>query len=361
MAGGVSFEKLLIMKFIKLAGGGLSRAGYVALVLLLIAAAFRFWMMCVKPPQFDEAVNAFVIDRMGQEGFYKYDPSNYHGPLHFYALYFCTSVLGKTIFALRLPVILVGIATVALILGFKRYFGSFAVLIAALGMAVSPGYVFYQRYSIHESWQVFFMVLSFWGLLGVLDKGDRRSMVALIFGFAGMVVTKETYLMHSVIMLMALACVQLWEKVVPATVPLIMPCQSWTWRGLQKPFFIAVTSVVLLYTGGFFNFEGLWGIISSHYYWVKTGLDTTTGFARHDHQLGFFNYYWFWLCFRYEPWVILGLLMGGYVVSKADWKLRLLAVYGLGLLLAYSLLPYKTPWCIISSIWPFYFLAGALL
>jgi uncharacterized protein (TIGR03663 family) len=179
---------------------------YVTLVLVLIAAVFRFWMMCVKPPQFDEAVNAWIIDRIGEEGFYKYDPSNYHGPLHFYALYFSTVILGETIFAIRLPVILIGIATVALMIRFKQYFGLLTVSVAALGMAISPGYVFYQRYSIHEAWQVFFMVLSFLGLLGVLEKGDRRSMVALIFGVAGMIATKETYLMHAIIMLIGKSC-----------------------------------------------------------------------------------------------------------------------------------------------------------
>jgi len=37
---------------------------------------------------------------------------------------------------------------------------------------------------------------------------------------------------------------------------------------------------------------------------------------------------------------------------------RFLAIYGCGTLAAYSLVPYKTPWCIISLLWPFFFLLG---
>jgi len=38
---------------------------------------------------------------------------------------------------------------------------------------------------------------------------------------------------------------------------------------------------------------------------------------------------------------------------------RYLAIYGCGTLVAYSLVPYKTPWCVISVIWPFFFLFGS--
>ena len=38
---------------------------------------------------------------------------------------------------------------------------------------------------------------------------------------------------------------------------------------------------------------------------------------------------------------------------------RYLAIYGCGALAAYSLVPYKTPWCVISVIWPFFFLFGS--
>ena len=42
-------------------------------------------------------------------------------------------------------------------------------------------------------------------------------------------------------------------------------------------------------------------------------------------------------------------------------RLRYLAIYGVGTLAAYSIMNYKTPWCIISIVWPFLFTFGAAL
>ena len=41
--------------------------------------------------------------------------------------------------------------------------------------------------------------------------------------------------------------------------------------------------------------------------------------------------------------------------------MRYLAIYGAGTLVAYSIVSYKTPWCIINIAWPFLFLFGAAL
>ncbi len=47
--------------------------------------------------------------------------------------------------------------------------------------------------------------------------------------------------------------------------------------------------------------------------------------------------------------------------APADWRVRLLAIYAPGTLLAYSIIHYKTPWCAISFEWPFFCVGGALL
>ena len=47
--------------------------------------------------------------------------------------------------------------------------------------------------------------------------------------------------------------------------------------------------------------------------------------------------------------------------ASPDWRLRFLAVYSTGTLVAYSIIHYKTPWCAISFVWPFLLVGGALL
>jgi uncharacterized protein (TIGR03663 family) len=334
---------------------------YINIAILLLGTVLRFWSFTEKPAQFDEGVNGWIVDRISEDGFYKYDPTNYHGPLHFYALQASTLIFGKTIWALRIPVILMGIASIFLLTKFRRYFGATSASLAAFGMAISPGFIFYQRYSIHEAWLVFFMILFVWGLFGLAEEGDRKSILATSIGFVGMVLSKETYLIHVVVIGIAFACYKLWDRLVPSAPAFRWAKQSWTFWEIRKPLAGLLFILIFFYSGNFFNWPGVLGIVTTFGAWIKTGLDHTTGFARHEQQVGFFNYYWFWLCFRYEPWILLGFFMSIRVLWRSDWKLRMVAIYALGCMLAYSFLPYKTPWCIISIIWPYFILAGALV
>jgi len=87
-----------------------------------------------------------------------------------------------------------------------------------------------------------------------------------------------------------------------------------------------------------------------------------TGAAGHEkssYQFGSFNYYWIALMARYEWPALLGLFLCFTYILRSEARLRYLGIYGCGVLLAYSFIPYKTPWCVISILWPFYFLLGA--
>ena len=61
--------------------------------------------------------------------------------------------------------------------------------------------------------------------------------------------------------------------------------------------------------------------------------------------------------------LLAGLLAAAFAFlalpASTDWRLRLVAICGPGTMLAYSLIPYKTPWCAISFIWPFFFTSAA--
>src|ERR1700684_4080071 len=104
---------------------------------------------------------------MTHQGFYHYDPTNFHGPLHFYVLFLAQTLFGRSIVVLRVPIVLLSTGCVGMVLAFRRYFGESACQIAAAAMAISPAMVFYGRYAIHETSMLFFLLLTAWGLLGL--------------------------------------------------------------------------------------------------------------------------------------------------------------------------------------------------
>src|SRR5438874_1299194 len=169
---------------------------WVPWLILALAAFLRFFLLGIKPPHFDEGINGWFVDQVMKNGFYRYDPTNYHGPLHFYVLLLSQSLFGRNLWALRLPVVLVSIICVWLTMKFAPFVGRTVTRMAALTMAVSPGFVFYGRYSIHEVWLVLFSMLFILGLPGLWKAGARDDLWCAGMGLAGMILTKETYVIH---------------------------------------------------------------------------------------------------------------------------------------------------------------------
>src|SRR4051812_19661000 len=64
--------------------------GTLAAVLIIAAAfAFRIPQLSLRPFHNDEAVNAIKVTDLWQQGDYRYDPDEYHGPtLHYFTLPF---------------------------------------------------------------------------------------------------------------------------------------------------------------------------------------------------------------------------------------------------------------------------------
>lgn len=327
--------------------------------ILILAAVLRLWALDNKPPHFDEGINGWFADRMKTTGYYDYDPSNYHGPLHFYAVYVSQALFGRNLWALRLPAVAASLLAVWMLLRCDRFVGAPAARIAALAMAVSPAYVFYGRYSIHESWLVFFNILMVWGLLALWKDGRRRGLFAVIAGIAGMVLTKETYVIQAGCALLAFPFLWLWERAVPSRPATEWAGQRWAWRDLVIAAGVAVVVVIVFYSGTFLNWQGVAGLWQTFAKWIATGLETG-GHEKTAYDLWWFNWYWIALMARYEWPALAGLLLCAATLAPAPRMLRWLAVYGGGLLLAYSIIPYKTPWCVIALLWPFLLVLGAV-
>src|SRR5437660_2547945 len=74
-------------------------ADWVPWMILALAAFLRFFLLGIKPPHFDEGINGWFVDQVIKNGFYSYDPTNYHGPLHFYVLLVSEWLFGRNVWA----------------------------------------------------------------------------------------------------------------------------------------------------------------------------------------------------------------------------------------------------------------------
>ncbi|MEY2548603.1 MAG: hypothetical protein QOD64_1185 [Verrucomicrobiota bacterium] len=321
-------------------------------LIVALGAFLRFFLLGIKPPHFDEGINGWFVDQMVKNGFYRYDPTNYHGPFHFYVLFVCQTLFGRNVWAIRLPVVLASIFSVHLTMKFEPFVGRTVSRLAALAMAVSPGFVFYGRYSIHEVWLLAFSMLFILGLLGLWQRGTVDYLWCAGMGLAGMILTKETYIIHLGCAFIAIFVTAVSHKITPLADA--KPArQTWTYFDFVMMSVTGLAVIIFFYSGGFLNWPGVTGLWKTFEAWFKTGSQG----AGHEKE----TYYWLELITRYEQPMGLGLIACVACQYLRHVGLRYLAIYGVGTLLAYSIVKYKTPWCIISIAWPLLFMFGAVL
>ena len=364
------------------------RSRWISPAIVVLALVLRVAWLDLKPAHFDEGVNGWFVDAMTRQGYYHYDPTNFHGPLHFYVLFLAQTLLGREIWVLRLPLVLVSTACVALVLAYRCYLQERVCQVAALAMALSPAMVFYGRYAIHESWLLFFLLLTAWGFAGLWRFGKSRHLWAAALGLTGMILTKETYLIHVVAFVLAVPCLLFYERRFHST---RFPFAGWKFGSgeVVKAALIGVALIVFFYSGGLLDWPGprrfdahghplplgsLAGLYECFGAWIRTGTEidiAPTGHGKPWH-------YWLQLIGGIEVTdakageraaisasisselpAAIGLLASCALLAPRTNRLaRYLAIYGLGALIGYSIVSYKTPWCLITLIWPFYFVFG---
>ncbi len=319
-------------------------------VILGLAAALRLILLGIKPPHFDEGINGWFVDQMVKNGFYQYDPTNYHGPLHFYILFLSQTLFGRNLWVLRMPVVLASIASVWLTLRYESVLPRPVVRLAALAMAVSPGFVFYGRYSIHEVWLLLFSMMFMLGLIGLWQSGTLNYLWYTGIGIAGMILTKETYIIHIGCALLALPMAYFCNLLVPGENSEPAP-QRWEWLDLIVVCSTGIVAIFFFYSGTFFHWNGVKGIYQTFHTWFQTGHNGN------GHEKPF--YYWLILVSRYEWPICAGLIFAPLCLWFGNFAVRYLAITGVGIFIGYSIVHYKTPWCIISIVWPLLFIFAA--
>lgn len=320
---------------------------------MVIAILFRFWHLDIKPPHFDEGINGHFVLQIWRDGFYDYNPTNFHGPLYFYVLHTAEILLGRAIESFRVVNALLAVVLVWLIFDFRRYVGRTAIAAAAL-IAVSPAFTFYGRYAIHETLYILGQVIFAYGRLGWLTMPNRKSLYMIAGGIVILASTKETFFVFLGTWAIAELSLQLLEKIEFGSVrawegwrSLPMSERTQWWKEIGLTVLVSIAALAALYTGFGAKPTGAFDFFRAFDVWSQTGN------KGNGHEKPFV--YWFQQLFRYEWWMLVGLVLAFISLfwlrkSKEldDRYRRLLLLVGFGQFWAYSIIPYKTPWLILS-------------
>src|SRR5690349_2930567 len=337
------------------------------IVIFVVAAFFRLYDLNLVPLHHDEGVNGNFLVRLVREGQYQYDPENYHGPtLYYFAALFpwIVRVLfgktamdswGLTTIGIRMVPAIFGLGTIGLVLLLRRWLGTVATLSAALLLAISPGAVYLSRYFIHETQFVFFTLGIVVASLYFYEERNGFYLVLAAASAALLFATKETAMISVGVLFIAsvvtLVFVRLYrgKNRAPKARGWTQPQPSYFARMIDDfggPVIVGVSVVlaavvfaglwVAFYTSFFTNSKGLGDSFKTFEVWTKTGT------VAHVHAV---YTYVLWLVSREGPLLALGSLGAVAIVLTPKNAFALFsALWAFGLLAAYSLIPYKTPW-----------------
>ncbi|MCA1618357.1 MAG: TIGR03663 family protein [Acidobacteria bacterium] len=338
---------------------------YASIAVLLAAALLRLYALELKPLHHDEGVNGFFLTNLLRKNSYAYDPANYHGPTLYYLTLPFVAAGGLSTFAVRLVPVLFGVGTVWLVLGLRRWVGWVAALSAAALVAVSPGFVFYSRYFIHEMPFVFFTLGLVVAALRFRESGAPSDLLLASASAAMMFATKETAFISVGTLCLAWLTAVSWERLkgdarVGRGEREGERADGWARlrEGGSAGFIVASAAVlfvliwVAFYTSFFFNSKGLADSFKAFAIWQKTGMSEFHGKP--------WDTYVRWLLKEDAAILVLGAL--GAAVALFERRRNRFAVFfaawGFGLLAAYSLISYKTPWLVLNFLLPLAVAAG---
>lgn len=323
---------------------------HVTIILFLIFLLLsRFVGLTNKPLHFDESINGWFVMQMDSLGFYKYDPNNYHGPLYFYLLQLFELCFERSVTVLRsVPAFFSVLSVLIFFAGFLRSW-SFQRWIGLLLLA-SPAFLFFGRSGIHEMPFVFFQIVFALGVFRWLEKSDKTAVILSLVGLWGMITLKETFVITLFCWLLGL--LSMGPRALRAAFSKDKIRGLWDEKILLWSLSLLIL-FVFLFTGGFKNPQGLLDFGKAFLPWLKTG----THGSGHEKEF----LYWVKVLLISEPLVLVGVFLSALGLFSQRYHLRVISVFSLSQFLIYSLIPYKTVWCILSLVWGFYWVLAQAL
>lgn len=313
------------------------------LLISVVVLAFRFYGIDHKPIHHDESINGWFVANMWKNGFFNYDPTNYHGPLLFYIFQWAEALFGDKLTTYRGVTAFFSALTVLFFVGKSLQLGlakGLGFLIAAVLLLLSPGAQFFGQSGIHESMFVFSLLLMLWGW-----TGPRGEIWGFALGLAMAFALKETVSVFLISAAVAAFVVWLFNRDLHRVVLARVKEEGF------QPWIFVVAFLAVFFTGFFQDSDGILNFFKAYLPWLKTGV----GGGGHDKPFR----YWLDFLWQYERGTLLMLLVPILAWRQVSWSTRFFTILGVVHFAIYGLIPYKTPWCWLSLQLPIFW-AGAL-
>lgn len=364
---------------------------------LALAAWLRLPGLAQRPMHGDEAIHAIRCEDLWETGRFEYDPADYHGPTLYYCtlpirgLYSAASFAQTSESLYRLVPAVFGLLMIPLLGLLRCGLGRAGITAAALLLAVSPAMVFYSRYYIQEMLLACFTLAAIgcgWRFAATRGAGWAAACGAAV---GLMHATKETCVLSFAAAAGALAVVAILRQArqrslaLRSDAPPVMPPAARRGRcfgalvGVAAAVLVSIACYSVFFTYGRGPLDSLLAL--GRY------LERSGGAGLHEHP-----WHWYLARLAYTHYrdapafsEALILLLGALGLCAAftrgadampppsespcagaaqneralagDFR-GFLAIYALALTLAYSAIPYKTPWCAVQFLLPTILLAG---
>jgi len=337
----------------------------------------------------DEANQAFTTGRLLETGVYEYRPQDHHGPTLYYAAAPLQKAFGHHDTAsidgslLRCtPLLFAVLAIVFSLFAVRKATRSWLpALFSATLLAATPIFAFYSTDFIQEMLLAAFTTMMLWAVVNYLARArvsseaktghstkTKPGTYALFFGIAAGLAfaTKETSVLSFAAAAVAAVCV------------ILLPANKTTVPPTRWPRFVAAArrdailaaagftlTSILLFSAFCTDWTGVYNafIAAPLSYFHRAAGDAGAGGANwHVHP-------WWWyaktlffpnrICYSliFLPLIVYPLLPR----FRKSKPLVFLAVHSFVLFALYSILPYKTPWCMLQVAVPLVVAYGILL
>ncbi len=332
--------------------------------IVVVAAALRLPGLDLRPMHADEAVHAAKFGKLLEQGRYEYDPKEYHGPTLNYLTLIPARIRGTARYAdldeatLRIVPAVTGVLLVAAHALLVPIVGFAPAVLAALFAAVSPAMVYYSRYYIQETLLVFFSFGALIGLCRYLQRPRLRWAMTAGVSTGLMYATKETWAIAFASMAVAAALSRMLAR--GATAAMAPADRRRAGRHLAAAGVAAAAVACVFYSSFFSHPRGIVDSVTAY----ATYLSRAGGNTWHVHP---WHYYLGLLLYTGSGdgplWTeasILGLALVGLVAvfsrgvlpgGDGDRRpLVFLGAYTVLMIVVYSAIPYKTPWCVLGFL-----------